>query len=89
MPKPSLRTRSRKRYHVRLSGGGAETRYKREKIGVSHCTQCGRVLSGLPRLIPSKLHRLPASQRRLKRMYGGQLCHGCLQDLLKNAARNI
>jgi len=89
MPRPSLRTRSRKRRRVRLPGGDAETRYKKEKIGVSRCARCGRTLSGLPHSIPSKLHKLSASQRRVERVYGGQLCHGCLQDLLKHAVRNI
>ena len=89
MPKPSLRTRSKKRRRVTLPGGQSETRYKREKTGVSRCVRCGRTLSGLPRSIPSKLRRLPASQRRIERMYGGQLCHGCLQDLLRHAVRNI
>ncbi|MFQ6080991.1 MAG: 50S ribosomal protein L34e, partial [Candidatus Bathyarchaeia archaeon] len=59
-----------------------------EKIGVSHCARCGRALS-VPRLTPSKLHKLPASQRRLERMYGGQLCHNCLRDLLKKATRGV
>ncbi|MGQ9460702.1 MAG: 50S ribosomal protein L34e [Candidatus Bathyarchaeaceae archaeon] len=89
MPRPSLRTRSRKRHSVRLPGGRAETHYKREKNPVSRCTRCGRGLSGLPRSTSSKLRKLPASQRKLERMYGGQLCHSCLQDLLKQATRNI
>ncbi|MFQ5999777.1 MAG: 50S ribosomal protein L34e [Candidatus Bathyarchaeia archaeon] len=89
MPRPSLRTRSRKRRRVRLPGGRAETHYKRGKNPVSRCARCGRGLSGLPCSIPSKLRKLPASQRRVERVYGGQLCHSCLQDLLKNAARNI
>ena len=89
MPRPSLRTRSKKRRRVRLPGGRAETHYKQEKTGVSRCARCGRALSGLPRSVSSKLHKLPASQRRPERMYGGQLCHSCLQDLLRQAARNI
>lgn len=87
MPKPSQRTRSRKRQDLRLPGGRFETHYKREKPDVSRCSRCGRELSRIPRLIPSELRKLPASQRRVERIYGGQLCHGCLRDLLKQTVR--
>ncbi len=89
MPKPSLRTRSEKKRFLLLPGGRTEIHRKCEKIGVSHCTRCGRTLSAVPRLIPSSLRKLSATQRRLDRMYGNQLCHSCLQDLLKHEARNL
>ena len=88
MPEPSKRTRSMKRRDQRLPGGRFETRYKREKPGVPRCGRCGRELSGVPRLIPSELRKLPASQRRIQRVYGGQLCHDCLRDLLKQTVRS-
>ncbi|MBE0511813.1 50S ribosomal protein L34e [Candidatus Bathyarchaeota archaeon] len=89
MPRPSLRTRSRKRRRVKSSGGRVETHYGKEKTGFSRCARCGRALSGLPRSNPSGLRKLPVSQRRVERMYGGHLCHSCLRDLLKQAARDI
>ncbi|MDH5624046.1 MAG: 50S ribosomal protein L34e [Candidatus Bathyarchaeota archaeon] len=89
MPRPSLRTRSKKRRRVKSSGGRVEIHYRKEKTEVSRCARCGRALSGVPCSNPSKLHKLPASQRRVERMYGGHLCHSCLQDLLRQAARNI
>jgi len=88
MPKPSQRTRSRKRNPLKLPGSGAATHFKQERIGASHCVKCGRVLPSIPTLIPSKMRSLPASQRRLQRMYGGQLCHVCLQEALKQAVRS-
>jgi len=87
MPRPSQRTRSRKRSPKRLPGGGATIHYKKEKVKASHCARCNRVLSGVPRLLKSKMGKLTASQKRIQRMYGGQLCHVCLQDLLKHAVR--
>ncbi|UCD26893.1 MAG: 50S ribosomal protein L34e [Candidatus Bathyarchaeota archaeon] len=89
MPRPSLRTRSRKRRSVKSPGKHREIHYGKEKTGFSHCAKCGRVLSGVPRSNPSRLHKIAASQRRVERMYGGHLCHICLQDLLRQAARNI
>ena len=87
MPRPSQRTRSRKRSPKRLPGGGAAMHYKKEKVRASCCARCNRVLSGVPRLAQSKMGKLTASQKRIQRMYGGQLCHVCLQDLLKHAVR--
>jgi large subunit ribosomal protein L34e len=89
MPKPSLRTRSRRRQHLRLPGGRIETHFRREKIGASYCIRCGQMLLGVPRLTSSKLRKLSASQRRVERIYGGQLCHSCIRYLLKQAVRRI
>lgn len=87
MPRPSQRTRSRKRSPKRLPGGGATMHYKKEKVGASRCARCSRVLSGVPRLAQSSMGKLTASQKSIQRMYGGQLCHICLQDLLKHVVR--
>jgi large subunit ribosomal protein L34e len=87
MPRPAQRTRSRKRSPKRLPGGGAAIHYKKEKVKASHCARCNRVLSCVPRLSKFKMGKLTASQKRIQRMYGGHLCHVCLQDLLKHAIR--
>jgi large subunit ribosomal protein L34e len=89
MPKPHLRTRSRRRKTLNLpSGGGLTTHYKRAKVKAPNCTQCGRTIFGLPIKAPSKLARLSKSKKRPQRMFGGQLCHKCLQESLKRAARS-
>ena len=87
MPKPSLRTRSKKRSAFHLPGGRSGTHYKKEKIKPSHCTRCGKILSGAPRLTPSKIRKLPASQRKIERPYGNLLCPSCLRGLLKQSVR--
>jgi len=87
MPRPALRTRSRKRSPKRLPGGGATMHYKKEKTGAPRCARCNRVLSGIPGLAQSKMGKLTASKKRIQRMHGGQLCHVCLKDLLKLAVR--
>jgi large subunit ribosomal protein L34e len=88
MPKPYQRTRSRKRKLLKLPGSRVATHYKHERVGASHCVRCGRVLPSFPRLNVSKLRSLPASKRRLQRLCGGQLCHVCLQETLKQAVRS-
>ncbi len=87
MPRPSQRTRSRKHSPKRLPGGDATIHFKKEKVKASRCARCDRILAGVPRLPQSKTGKLTASQKRIQRVYGGQLCHVCLQDLLKHAVR--
>ena len=89
MPEPSLRTRSRKRLLLRLPGGRLKKRFKREKVNFLRCFRCGGVLSGGPRLIPSGVGKLSASEKRVERVYGGQLCHSCLRELLKASVRSV
>ncbi|MEM2917835.1 MAG: 50S ribosomal protein L34e [Candidatus Bathyarchaeia archaeon] len=89
MPRPSLRTRSRKRVYLKLPGGKSVIHYEKEKQGYLRCSRCSRILFGIPRLSSSELRKLSMSQRRIKRMYGGQLCHTCLQDMLKEAVRSL
>jgi len=88
MPKPSQRTRSRRRNLLKLPGSRVTVHYNREKIGAPLCARCGRPLLGVPRLTSSKLRNLNASRRRIQRIYGGQLCHTCLQEGLKQTVRS-
>ena len=87
MPRPRQRTRSQKRVNKALPGGGRGTHYKRE-VGVSpHCYLCGQPLAGIPHLSTSEMRKLNRSKRRIWRLYGGKLCHNCLKNALKHAAR--
>jgi len=88
MPKPSLRTRSRKRVQKRLPGGRRTIHYKKEKSNPARCSRCGQILHGTPRLHFSELRKLTRSQRRAERIYGGQICANCLKELLKETVRS-
>jgi len=87
MPKPSLRTRSKKRVQKRVPGGRTTIHFKKEKSKPAKCSRCGQMLHGISRCHPSELRKLTRSQRRIMRMYGGQLCASCLRELLKEAVR--
>ncbi|MEM3622507.1 MAG: 50S ribosomal protein L34e [Candidatus Bathyarchaeia archaeon] len=89
MPKPHLRTRSRKRQKTKLPGGRSQVHYKRKKTPAPSCFICGQPLAGIPKTIPSKMRKLNRSKRRIWRPFGGQICHNCLQNALKQAARTI
>lgn len=79
MPRPGLRTRSKKRVMVRTPGGNTVVHYRREKPGAAKCALCGSPLGGVPRLLPHELRKLPKSSRRPTRPYGGYLCPSCLR----------
>ncbi|MEM3703951.1 MAG: 50S ribosomal protein L34e [Candidatus Bathyarchaeia archaeon] len=87
MTKPAMRTRSRKRVYKALPGGRIGIHFKREVQAHSHCSLCGKPLTGIPRLPPSKIRKLNRTKRSISRVYGGLLCHNCLKTALKKAVR--
>ncbi len=89
MPRPYQRTRSNKRRVLKLPGGSGQTiHYKRARVKAGRCVNCSRILPGVPNKTLSELNRLSKSQKRPQRMFGGQLCHACLKESLKQAVRS-
>lgn len=80
MPRPGLRTRTKKRVKKRVPGGRLKTFYKKKKPGTVKCAVCKKSLRGIPKLEKTKLKKLPKSQRKVSRVYGGYLCHKCLKE---------
>jgi len=77
-----------RRHTLKLPGGGGLTiHYNKARVKASRCAKCGRILFAIPMKAPSELSRLPSSKKRPQRMFGGQLCHACLQESLKQAVR--
>jgi large subunit ribosomal protein L34e len=89
MPRPSERTKTKKRIRVRVPGGHRNTHFRKEKVNPACCRRCGRVLSGFSCSAPSKISKLSSSEKKVERVYGGQLCPDCLQYLLKREVRNL
>lgn len=89
MPRPALRTRSRKRVSKALPGGRTSMQFNREIPVKTRCSVCGNLLAGIPRLVPSKARKLNRTRRRVSRVYGGQFCPNCLKTALKRAARAL
>ncbi len=87
MPRPALRTRSRRRVYVRTPGGETVVHYEKRRPGPARCAICGRPLAGVPRLRPVELRKLPKTKKRPERMFGGVLCPDCLTKLLKKSIR--
>ncbi|MDH5482965.1 MAG: 50S ribosomal protein L34e [Candidatus Bathyarchaeota archaeon] len=87
MPRPHLRTRSKKRLKVTLPSGRSQIHYEKEIVPTPSCSMCGQQLSGMQHLTPVEIRKLNRSKRRIGRPYGGQLCGKCLKNALKQAAR--
>jgi len=60
---------------------------KKKKGKPMKCAICKRTLNGIVRVHPRDLSRINKSQKRVSRIYGGYLCHRCLERLLKREAR--
>ena len=82
MVRPTYRSRSWRRVHVRTPGGSLVVRFERRKPGPARCARCGRELGGVPRLAPRRLRKLPKTAKRPERPYGGVLCGSCLAELI-------
>lgn len=89
MPRPSERTRSRKRAFKPSPGGKMGTRLKNEIGAFSRCISCGRQLAGLSNSSSLKTRMLNKGKKSVWRPYGGQLCHNCLKVALKQAAKTL
>ncbi len=89
MPRPGLRTRSKRKVFVRTPGGRVVVHYKPRKTGPARCAICGRPLNGVPRLRPYRLRKLAKTEKRPERPYGGYICSSCLARLYREAARSL
>ncbi|MGO9645993.1 MAG: 50S ribosomal protein L34e [Candidatus Bathyarchaeia archaeon] len=84
MPRRSLRTRSVKRKTLTLPGGRSTIHYRRKVMSTGSCSSCGRPLRGVP---TSAARGIAKSSRRPSRPFGGQLCHNCLKEKIRQTAR--
>jgi large subunit ribosomal protein L34e len=89
MPQPHLRTRSKKRSKVATPSGRTRTHYKKKIGGTLLCHMCGQPLAGISHLNPVEMRKLNRTKRRIWRLHGGNICHNCLKNALKQAARTI
>ena len=87
MPRPRHRTSSFRKIHVRLPGGETVVHYEKRRPGPARCAICGKPLSGVPRLRPVELRKLPKTAKRPERPFGGMICHECLEKLIKKSVR--
>lgn len=87
MARPNRRSRTFRRVFRRTPGGNTVLQYKKRKPSKAVCCQCGKVLSGVPRERPHKMHNLPKTKKRPERPYGGMLCSACTRRKIIAQAR--
>ena len=87
MPRHSLRGRAQKRVQVCIPGNHTAVRYKKDKIKRAHCPRCGQYLAGLSSAPPTRLRKSSPTERKIGRLFGGQFCHNCLGQLIKQTIR--
>ncbi|MBS7648040.1 50S ribosomal protein L34e [Candidatus Bathyarchaeota archaeon] len=84
MPKPSLRAGASKKVKVKLPGGRSTVHYKKRKANKALCSICKGPLHGVSTI---KLKKLSKSKKAPSRIFGGILCHSCLQKSIKEEIR--
>ena len=86
MTRAMLRNKSFRKVKVKVPSG-VKIHYKRRKPSKAKCAECGKILAGVPREIPSKMQNMPKTQKRPERPYGGKLCSKCTRELMKTKVR--
>lgn len=84
MPRPSRRSRTLRRIHVKTAKG-SKLVYAKRKPAKAHCAVCGQVLPGVASARPSQMAKLAKTEKRPERPYAGMLCSKCMRAKIKNA----
>ena len=83
MPAGKHKSRTLRRVFVKTPGGDNKIHYRKRKINIPKCGNCGKPLQGIPKLIQSKFKNLPRTKKRPTRPYGGVLCSACSRKKIK------
>ena len=86
MPTPQQRSSSYRKIHKKLPSGKSGIHYERKKNREAICAICKRPLRGIK---SNNVNKFPKTQKRPERIYGGYLCHNCLEVLIKQTLRGI
>jgi len=74
------------RIAIRTPGGRVVYHYKHKRHSPARCMRCGAVLNATPTGPRSIIAKIPKSQRRPNRPYGGNLCPRCLREIMMTSA---
>jgi len=74
---------------VRTPSGRLTTKIKKRRPSFAKCAYCGKQLHGVHRFTRNELRKLPKSERRPERPYGGYLCSECTRQLFRERARKF
>jgi len=83
MPRPGLRTKSKRKVYVRTPGGRTVVHYRERNYKNHKCALCGKVLHGIPRGRNVDFKNMAKSEKRVERPFGGMLCSECARRIYK------
>ena len=81
------KSRTFRRVKKKVPGNNTVMHYVKRNPKKAHCADCGVVLAGMKGKTPGELKKLPRSQRRPERPYGGKLCSKCTKNIIKIGVR--
>ncbi|MBN2881687.1 50S ribosomal protein L34e [Candidatus Woesearchaeota archaeon] len=87
MVQGSRKSRTMRRVHRKVTSG-SKVVYELRKPSRPICGNCGAVLNGVPHERPKAMQKLPKTQKRPQRPFGGVLCSRCHRDLVLLEARD-
>ena len=87
MVRGMFRSNTLRKVQRRTPGGKTVTHYRPRKPSKAVCANCGKVLSGVPRDVPSKIQKISKTEKRPERPYGGVLCSKCMREEIKSRVR--
>ena len=83
MPRPSRRSRSLRRIHVKTPNG-TKLSYAKRKPKKAHCAMCKLELHGVASDRPYKMSKLSKTEKRPDRPFAGMLCSKCMRLRIKS-----
>jgi|TARA_Y100000310_G_C20471100_1_gene710074 large subunit ribosomal protein L34e len=72
------KSRSKRRVFIKTPGGKKKKHLRIRKPSPLSCTECGKRLHGIPKLIPSKFRNLAKTKKKASRPYSN-LCSSCMR----------
>jgi len=87
MPRGMFKSGRLRKIFVKTPGAKNVVHYRQRKPSKAVCSNCKKLLAGVPRELPAKMANLPKTKKRPERPYGGDLCSACTRKLLQQKAR--
>ncbi|MBR9675914.1 50S ribosomal protein L34e [Candidatus Woesearchaeota archaeon] len=87
MVRGMFKSRTLRRVFRKTPGGRNTLTYRKRKPKNHVCSECKKVLPGVPRERPYKMMTLAKTHKRPERPYGGVLCSSCSREKIRKQVR--
>ncbi len=88
MPSGKEKSRSKRRVFVKTPSGKVSLHYRKRKPSKPKCSECGKVLSGMPHVRAYRLKKVNKSKKTPSRPFAGNLCPNCARKKIIEKARS-